>query len=411
MTRTNHNTNSDPSNLSRQDRTTLSSNSRATAQHRLRIALSERIAATGLVAERFVSLCEGTKKSRVDHTNPEHQHFADELDGNCGVMAGDGLVIVDIDNYDGSEVVPDAIKSLPPTFTVETPHGGEHRYYAVDDPVDNSQNDWGEIRATDQYVVGPGSVLDSCSKSWHDCSDDGSGRYAILDDRPLAQIAASALPAKSKDRAETRTEGDLSNAPELTDLNDVAAPFDRLKTRLQAFLNDEKRRALWEGRYSEADFDDRSRAEGALAYHLGWFFEEDSSVVSQLMTLSCRQYPMTDSNTPRKWLIRDDDSYRQNTVKLPDYDNTYTPSWSGLGPRPEVSQVTSNRVLVATHELYPATVDEITNHSSVDVGREQTRKALEELRDSEFLSREKDMRRPGNPYVYYPAFEDEIDTM
>jgi len=405
MTRINHDTDSDPRNLSSQDSTAYSSGNGLTTQTDPRSALSNRTAGAGLDVARFVPLRDGTKKSRVDHTDPAHQYPADELDGNYGVMAGDGLIIVDIDDYDGGQAVPDSVNSLPPTFTVETPHGGEHRYYAVNDTVSSSQSGWGEIRAAKQYVVGPGSELDSCSKSWHDCSDDDAGRYTILDDRPLAHISSSALPERPTQQTNPPTTVSTDSS-DVVCLDDVDAPFGKLERRLGAFLGDDRRQALWEGRYSDAGYDDRSQAEAELAYHLGWFFEGNAEVVSQLMTLASEQYPTTDGNEPRKWRVRDDDGYRVSTCELPDYDDTYTPPWSGRGPRPEVSHVTAENVLNATFELYPATVKEITNHGSVDVGREQTRKALEEWRDDKILAREADSKRPNNPYVYYPTFED-----
>ncbi|WP_158855023.1 bifunctional DNA primase/polymerase [Halorhabdus sp. CUG00001] len=409
MTRTNHNTDSDPRNLSSQDSTAHSSGKGLATQTGPRSALSNRIAGGELDVERFVPLQDGTKKSRVDHTDPAHQYPADELAGNYGVMAGDGLVIVDIDDYDGNQPVPDSVTSLPPTFTVETPHGGEHRYYAVSDAVSNSWRGWGEIRAENQYVVGPGSDLDSCSKDWHDCSADDAGRYAVLDDRPLAHISQSALPQRPAQQSRSPAAVSTGSS-QVACLDDVNASFGKLATRLRAFLGDDRRKALWEGRYSDARHNDRSQAEAELAHHLGWFFEGNIEVVKQLMTLACEQFPTTDWNEPRKWLVREDDSYRVSTCELPDYNDTYTPPWSGRGPRSEVSQVTSDKVLTATFELYPAKVDEIANHEEVDVCREQTRKALEELRDYEILAREKDTMQPGKPYVYYPIFEEELNN-
>lgn len=410
MTRTNHNTDSDPSNLSSQDSTAYSPNTGPTAQSDAQTVLAGRLTAVGLDVERFVPLQDGTKKSRLDHTDPVNQYSAGETDGNYGVMAGDGLVIVDVDDYCGNEDVPDSIEELPTTFTVQTPHGGEHRYYAVDDPVNNRKNDWGEIRATKQYVVGPGSALDSCSKDWHDCSDDDAGRYTVLTDKPIVPVSPSSLPKRTTQQPRSSLELSTGTSG-VTRLDDVDAPFEKLETRLKAFLGDDHRKALWEGRYSDVGHDDRSRAEAEFAYHLGWFFEGYEEVVGQLMTLACQRYPTTDWNEPRKWLVRDDDGYRESTIELPDYDDTYTPPWSGRGPRPEVSQVTSDKVLNAVRELYPAKVDEIANHEDVDVCREQTRKALEELRDHDVLVREKDMKRRDNPYVYYPLFEEKINDI
>lgn len=408
MTRTNHNTDSEPRNVSSQDSTAHSSGAGTTGQTEPRTALRNRLATAGLDVERFVPLRDGTKKSRVDHTDPAYQYSVAELDSNYGVMPGDGLVIVDIDDYDDDQLAPDWVTSLPPTFTVETPHGGEHRYYALSDPVSNSDCEWGEIRAANWYVVGPGSELDSCPKDWHDCSDDDAGRYIVLDDQPLAQISPSTLPEQTTQQQQSSTAVSTGSL-DVASVDDVDAPFGELDTRLRAFLGDDRRKALWEGRYSDAGYDDRSRAEAKLAYHLGWFFEGSTKVVGQLMTLACERHPKTDWNEPRKWLVRDDDGYRKNTVELPDYGVTYNPPWSGRGPRPEVSQVTSDRVLAATFELYPATVNEIANHEEVDVCREQTRKALEELRDYDVLAREKDTIQPGKPYAYYPTFEEELN--
>jgi len=409
MTRTNHDTDSEPRNLASQDSTAYNSSTGTTAQTEPRTALRNRLATAELDVERFVPLQNGTKKSRVDHTDPARQYSVAEVDGNYGVMAGDELVIVDIDDYDDDQLAPDWVTALPSTFTVETPHGGEHRYYAVSDPVSNSNCEWGEIRAAKQYVVGPGSELDSCSKSWHDCSDDDAGRYIVLNDQPLTQISPSALPEETTQQQQSSTAVSTGSL-DIESVDDIDAPFRRLDTRLRAFLGDDRRKALWEGRYSDAGYNDRSRAEAELAWHLGWFFEGNAKAVGQLMTLACEQHPTTDGDEPRKWLAREDDSYRQNTVELPDYGETYNLPRSGRGPRPEVSQITSDKVLTATFELYPAKVDEIANHEEVDVCREQTRKALEELRDYDLLTREKSTMRPGKPYVYYPTFEEELNN-
>jgi hypothetical protein len=232
----------------------------------------------------------------------------------------------------------------------------------------------------------------------------------VLDDRPLAQIVPSALLEQTTQQSNSST-AVSSESLEIASVDDVDAPFGKLDIRLRAFFGDDHRKALWEGQYSDAGHNDRSRAEAELAYHLGWFFEGNAEVVGQLMTFACKRYPTTDWNEPRKWLVRDDDGYRESTIELPDYGETYTPPWSSRGPRPEVSQVTSDKVLTAAFELYPATVDEIANHEEVDVCREQTRKALEELRDYEILARKKDTMRPGKPYVYYPTFEEELNNI
>lgn len=111
---------------------------------------------------------------------------------NVGVR-GTGLVIVDIDRpvnghkHDGRETLERMGLELPPTFTVRTPSGGEHRYYDAGD-LTFSQRGLGpgvDVRTSGGYVLGPGSVIDGVP-------------YEILDDRaffPVSQALASLLTA------------------------------------------------------------------------------------------------------------------------------------------------------------------------------------------------------------------------
>lgn len=195
-------------------------------------ALAERFNETDISTLRFIDVHDGAKRS-TDHTPREPSGVR----GNYGIYPGRGLVDIDIDDY--SETTDDggleAVLALPDTFTVETPHTdgdpGGHRYYRVTsgrdvddfdvddeletlaestaekaktDPValalveafgtPNPQPSWGEVRAVNQYVVGPGSQLDSCDKDWcDDCETPDGGRYTIATDRPIATIDAETL--------------------------------------------------------------------------------------------------------------------------------------------------------------------------------------------------------------------------
>lgn len=122
----------------------------------------------------------------------------DQIGGNYGVEAGEetDLVIVDVDDM---ELAP--VDEMPETLRVESPHGGIHLYYHVPefvaysrdrfDGVANPHTSFGEVRAGDGYVVGPGSTLDSC-KYDDCCSEDDPGQYA-LDDAPIATIEPETL--------------------------------------------------------------------------------------------------------------------------------------------------------------------------------------------------------------------------
>jgi len=157
--------------------------------------VAERLREAGLGTKRFIHLGFGTKVSH-DHT----QFRPRSIRGDYGVCAGGGLVGLDIDDY---EPETPALDELPPTFTVRTPHGGEHRYYRVtDSPVErmrlltggaaNASLRWGEIYASGKYLVGPGSKIDSCDKK--DCRHGESGdEYTIEEDRPIATIPSERL--------------------------------------------------------------------------------------------------------------------------------------------------------------------------------------------------------------------------
>jgi hypothetical protein len=125
-----------------------------------------------------------------------------DLAGNYGVYAtaDDALVLVDVDD-------PDALDAdLPETFAVSSPHGPDdraHHYFAVENLSEvedefgkwNFGPEWGEIRVSNQYVVGPGSQLDGCRKTECDggCDRPDGGRYRIVRDTEIATVGADWL--------------------------------------------------------------------------------------------------------------------------------------------------------------------------------------------------------------------------
>lgn len=92
------------------------------------------------------------------------------LNYNIGIATGRGLLVLDVDNKDGKhgsssvEALELRNDDLPPTMTVQTPTGGEHRYFYVPSVswVRNSVSALGEgidIKGDGGYVVAPGSVV------------------------------------------------------------------------------------------------------------------------------------------------------------------------------------------------------------------------------------------------------------
>jgi len=184
-----------------------SAGSKKPAHERIGFRLRE----AGFDRERLIDVHDG-KKETTDHT----RFGPERVNENYGIYAGDGLVDIDVDDYnenaDGKALA--AVADLPETLTVETPHTdgetGGHRFYRVE-PGDefetareacetvwngttNPRPSWGEVRVENQYVVGPGSQLDGCDKDWCDeCATDDGGRYKIAADRPIAMITADDL--------------------------------------------------------------------------------------------------------------------------------------------------------------------------------------------------------------------------
>jgi hypothetical protein len=92
------------------------------------------------------------------------QWWPPQSKNNIAVVGGHGRLILDIDWYKPGcrEAVADLeakYSPLPPTRTVTTPRGGEHRYYLAPD-VKNSESEIGtglDIKSNRGYVVGPWS--------------------------------------------------------------------------------------------------------------------------------------------------------------------------------------------------------------------------------------------------------------
>jgi hypothetical protein len=130
------------------------------------------------------------------------------LSGNYGISAGDGLVIVKIEDYEAADETG-VLDMLPETFTVETPHGCEHRYYRAEGDViqeveqATSLSDlvilqWGRVLVDDFDAIGPGSRLDAsgCMKDGCEtCGLAGAGYYEVshVPEPPIRTIDTETL--------------------------------------------------------------------------------------------------------------------------------------------------------------------------------------------------------------------------
>ena len=160
--------------------------------------LDRRLDAAGISTDERYNMLEFGDKAPFNHD----LWARDDLAGNYGVYAtsDDALVLIDVDD-------PDALdQDLPETFVVSSPHGPDeraHHYFAVENLSEvadefgkwNFGPEWGEIRANNQYVVGPGSQLDGCRKTECDggCDRPDGGRYRIVNDAEISTVGADWL--------------------------------------------------------------------------------------------------------------------------------------------------------------------------------------------------------------------------
>ncbi len=100
---------------------------------------------------------------------------------NVGLVAGDGIILIDADQ-------PESVKwcdeNLKPTYIEETCSNGKHYIYRTKDIIENTLlgNDMGELRCNRQYVViAPSKAESKLTKA--------IDKYTAIIDMPLAEIS------------------------------------------------------------------------------------------------------------------------------------------------------------------------------------------------------------------------------
>jgi hypothetical protein len=200
--------------------------------------------------------------------------------------------------------------------------------------VSNSTHGWGEVRAENQYVVGPESELTDCDKRWHDCSQENEGRYSIKHDRPIAPISASELPTTSTGKVSNPTTSDGQEAtrelPEYDD--DLVDVGNRHLSTLQAEcgaafgclmdrLNGGRGSLGKKLNRDQVDGIDRSATDFVTLEHLYGvmvvFGDEDEQRARELAcavyTYYCEQAKWMKDGRARKWNV-ENQKYRENIL-------------------------------------------------------------------------------------------------
>jgi|GEM_PF-6613354 len=386
-------------NQSERNNITAESGAESVLVHRLRDA--------GLSDERFIDLQDGTKKSITDHTNPANQFSPEVIEGNCGVMAGDGLVIIDVDYPD---TLPDWLSRLRtrnPTLMTSSPHDEEgrgHLYYRVDGEIGVNKAhlkfDWGSVLIERAYAVAPVSVLDHDGYCKENCSLTGESAYKMAHSRPIARTTVEEIPVLQATEAGAPDSTDDVVEMESTN-NDVDLPIDRRVGVAKESAHGEKFTSLWEGRYRDAEFDNRSDAEASLVAYLAFYLQGEKKAVRQAMNLAVNEHPRTADGNPRKWNDPEaGTTYRETLLEVVEnVENHYTPPSSHIPgtPRPPTSAITRTNAHSVLMDLGIASTAEIAEHENFDRGQQQARRAINHYIDEGLV----DSIRDGRRVLYY----------
>ena len=335
----------------------------------------------GVDSARFIPVeyKNGYKKPTITGWQNLPQRKAANINGPAGIVCGDGLVVVDDDSHKPGVELPSEFEELPETFTVDTLHGGTHRYYCVDgDQPKSSRPQWGDIQSAGDMVVAPGTVFshESCRD---DCPFTGEGRYEVVNDAPIATI----------DPADFPTIFGTNVGEEDTSTNETPeAEFDGdIDRRLTFAINhDPKFADLWQwakrGGQPPLDFDDRSAAETALAQKLMLYLQWDEAKTRRVL----------DQLRPPKWTKREDASYRDSVIKAA---RKYT---RGKGEKFEPnggsgeSGVCYEQVVCVVYYLFgreKVRTKEIVQKDDVNIGEKQVQKVFNTLEESGYVHYER----------------------
>ncbi|WP_181685280.1 bifunctional DNA primase/polymerase [Halorhabdus salina] len=361
---------------------------------------------------------------------------------NYGVIAGDGLLVFDIDSYRHSSN-PILVEELRDrgvfdTFRVQTPHNGTHLYYKVPERSveaaerafgsENPQGSFGETRLSKQYVVGPGCQLWQCNKDWHECQNREEGYYEIENDAPLRELSVPELigilksdpqlnPSTSSSQSSqsnqtsitsTRSSGEVDlpkNVQRATE-----ADITTLRQKI-GVANDRKGEALlrWgQGKLSvepnttlQEYGEDRSKIETALAQKI-WFYTG-----SKEETVAMMEYI-----APPKWRGRGQ-AYKESVLSSA---KRYLPEDPGVGRPQSLTHSQSGVIYEKASDILeviafrigegaPFTASRVSealtrkyqeqDHFEVEdsVGEQQVRKVLRILRQAGYLTKK---NRGGN---------------
>jgi hypothetical protein len=332
----------------------------------------------------------------------QYEHW--EIDGAKGIVCGDGLAVIDVDDVD---LAPTVLGGIP-GLRVETMHLGEHIHVAIDGDLPESRSpEWGDVQTAEDLVIAPGTTFDHVDCRG-ECERAGTDTYSII------EAIDGTVDVEDYPSVFERADDAREAAPEI-DADDVVSSFDGTRNGRLAYARNHDRKLrylfLWAcGKRSLAGFDynDRSSAECALAQKLLWWYQWDVSTVRDVL----------DKIQPPKWTNRSE-RYRDSVIRAglrytAGENEKYNPErLSGVCRRHALDV---SVVLGITDEPVPTT--KIIDSELVDVGKDQVRKVLNALRDDGFIHYEEVGRSghwvidelPGSEHRFFDQFPTQADV-
>lgn len=278
--------------------------------------------------EKFIPLQDGEKAPITHKTQP-----LQTISGTYGIMSGDGIMHLDVDDYKDGEAVAETTHSLiedsTPLLAGLTLHGGTHCTYPVPaDAPERIEEVTGkknptiggcvEVKSHNQYIVGPGSQLDGCDKEWcEDCIKPHEGQYALtethtdpqFDFQRFLTVIEELTEEPPEEKSTTVQAGEINFSGEVEEWIDTARQNDNYLNELMEWSSSPNA--------TPSDYDlrfgDRSRNEVALAEKLLWrfgSFSEGEQIVRRIIT----------QLHPPKW-SQSGQSYRNSVINAA---KTYT---------------------------------------------------------------------------------------
>jgi hypothetical protein len=303
--------------------------------------LKKRLEEANISVNRGVCLQQGTKRPKPG-TKWRYIDLppVDEIDGHFGIRTGDGLVVIDVDEWDD---LPDSVKSFlesNPTLTIQSPHseGRDGHYYFATDSNINKNPPGCDIQ-------GDGSIVADGAKIWgirngKDCKYDecctktSPGVYPVKEDRSIAYVPKenieAAVPTDTSQGggSEPKDRGEKIEIPEYD--SDIASfaqnDLKKLQRKSMGFFYDLTDRLQGGvGDYTslvDGGSIDRSKQDTITIQHLYGFFcdtqhyseERAIELAYNLYSEYCEAYQHTKDGQKRKWITRGD-NYREHCIE------------------------------------------------------------------------------------------------